>query len=292
MKNMMHEETPGNGEVTAPYRMQRHRTGRIVTFVILISLLVVLIVSGLGIGFRLLNPIPIRTTMETRAFHLSAGTRPTLIMSDDDGFVHIRPGADNAVTVTATKVGDSFAASPDDFKVSYSQSGNTITIQVNNNSIHPFDFLNSGQADLNVTVPVNSDLHLETGSGNISVTGIQGMMTLTSNSGTLQAMDVSLTRNSLLSTDSGDITVHGSIDTAGHFMFQSNSGNIDVTLPRYASFHADLVSNSGTITNDFPIATAQQPGTDGGTVKGDVGSSPQATVTMQSDSGDLHLRQT
>lgn len=85
--------------------------------------------------------------------------------------------------------------------------------------------------------------------------------------------------------------VRGSIGTDGQYKFQSNSGAIDVTLPRSTSFHAELVSNSGTITNDFPIAAANQTGAYGRTVSGDVGSSPQATVTIQSDSGTLHLGQ-
>jgi DUF4097 and DUF4098 domain-containing protein YvlB len=292
MKDMMHEETHVSGEAAPQYRRpRRRRTGRIVTFVILISLLIILIVGGLGVAFRMLNPTPIRTTTETHTFNLGAGTQPMFIVSDNNGFIHVRAGAGNTATVTATKVGDSFGASPDDFKVSYSQSGNTITIQVNNDSVHPFDFLNTSRADLDVTLPANSDLHLATNSGDIAVTGIQGKMTLTSNSGALQATDVSLNSVSLLSTNSGSIIMRGSIGTAGHYMFQSNSGDVDVTLPRNTSFHADLVSNSGTITNDFPIVIAHQPGAYGSTVSGNVGSSPQATLSIQSNSGALHLRQ-
>ena len=291
MKNILYEEIPMRGKFPQYRRPRPGSPGRLVTFVILISLLIVLIVGGVGIGFRMLNPMPVRTTTETRTFHLSAGTRPTLIVSDDDGFVHVRPGTSNAMTVTATKIGDSFAASPDDFKVSYSQSGNTITIKVSNDSIHPFDFLNSSQAYLDVAVPVKSDLRLDTDSGNIIVTGVRGKMTLTSDSGSLQATGVSLLSASFLSTNSGSITMRGAIDTLGRYMFQANSGAIDVSLPRTASFHANLMSNSGTITNDFPIASAHQSGPNGRTVSGDVGSSPQAIVTIQSDSGSLHLGQ-
>lgn len=291
MKNIMPEETYKNEEGPQFERPRRLRTGRIIALVIFISLLVVLIAGGLGIGYRMLNPTAIHTTTETRTFHLVAGMQPKLIVSDNNGFVHVRPGAGNIVTVTATKVGDSFGANPGDFNVSYSQSGNTITIQVTNESIHFFDFSASSQADLDVTVPASSDLQLETGSGEITATGIQGKMTLTSNSGSLQATDVLLTSGSHLSTGSGSMLVRGSIGTDGQYKFQSNSGAIDVTLPRSTSFHAELVSNSGTITNDFPIAAANQTGAYGRTVSGDVGSSPQATVTIQSDSGTLHLGQ-
>jgi DUF4097 and DUF4098 domain-containing protein YvlB len=291
MKNILQEETHIGGEAPKYKRPRRHRTGRIVTFIVLVAITLLLIVGGIGVGVRLLNPTAVRTTTETRAFNLSAGKQPTLIVSDDNGFVHVRPGTGNTVTVTATKVGDSYGASPDDFRVSYTQNGNAITIQVTDNSIHFFDFSASSQADLDVTVPASSDLHLETDSGEIIATGIQGKMTLTSDSGALQATDVLLTSGSQLRTGSGSMTVRGSISTNGQYIFQSDSGDIDVTLPHSTSFHANLVSNSGTIANDFPIATAHQTGVDGRMVSGDVGSSPQSTVVIQSDSGSLHLRQ-
>lgn len=287
MKHIMHEEIYRSGEVPRYERPRRRRTGRIAILIVLI----ILLVGGLGITIRMLNPTPVSTSTETRTFHLSTGTQPTLIVSDTNGFVHVYPGAENAVTIMTTKVGDGFGASPDNFKVSYSQSGNIITIQVSNDSIHPFDFSTASQADLDVTVPARSDLKLDTNSGEISVAGIQGKMTLTSNSGSLQATDVSLKSASLLSTNSGSITMRGSIGTLGRYMFQANSGAVDVILPRTASFHANLTSNSGTITNDFPIAPARGSDPTGRAVSGDVGSSPQAIVTIQSDSGSLHLGQ-
>lgn len=288
---MLYEEIPMRGEFPQYRKSRPGPPGRIVTFVILIPIIFVLIIGGLEVAFRLFNPTPIRTTTETRTFNLEAGTQPALIVMNDEGFVHVQPGASNTVTVTATKRGDSYGASPDDFKVNYSQSGNTVTIQVNNDSIHPFDFLKSSRADLDVTLPAKSELHLETDSGDISVAGIQGKMALTSNSGALQATNVSLTSGSHLRTGSGSMVVRGSIDTSGQYMFQSNSGAIDVTLPRSTSFHADLVSNSGTITNDFPITAVHQTGAYGRMLSGDMGSLPQATVIIQSNSGSLHLKQ-
>lgn len=289
MENSMDEKTYGSLHVPRYEKPRRRRTGRIIALAVL---LIGLLGIGLYIGYHLLFPTAIRTTKEIRAFNLSTGEQPALIVSDDDGFVHVRPGTGNTVTVTTTKVGDSFGASPDDFKVSYSQSGNTITIQVHNSSIHPFDFSAASQANLEVTVPVKSDLKIQTDSGDIAATGIQGKLTLMSNSGSMQVADASLKDASSLITDSGSITMTGSIDTTGRYMFQSNSGSIDIALPRGTSFHADLTSNSGTITNDFPIVPARQPVASARTtVSGDVGSAPQATVTIESDSGSLHLRQ-
>ncbi len=290
MQNSRYEQTDGSGSVPQYKRAQRHRAGRIVIFVVIGLILLFLLVGGIVFVARLLNPIPVRTIRETHIFHLAAGIQPTLIVTNDNGFVHVHAGAGNTIAVTTRKVGDSFGASPDDFKVHYTQHGNTITIQVNNDGIYLFDFSNSSQADLDVTVPARSDLQLETDSGDISVSGISGKMTLTCNSGSLQATEDSLKSGSRLTTESGSITMRGSIGATGSYKFQSNSGPIDVSLPANTSFHARLVSNSGSITNEFPIANAHQSGIDGQTIIGDAGISPQATLTIQSDSGTLHLR--
>lgn len=289
MKRMMHEEMPVKNKASRYGKSRSRRRGRMVMLVVLVSLLVVLVVGSLGIGYRLLNPTPVRTSTERHTFQLGTSTHSRLIVTNDSGFVHVQQGTGNTVTVTATKIGDSFGASPDDFQISYSQNGDTISIHVNNNSIHPFDFSAASQADLMITVPTSSDLQLETNSGDIAVTGIQGKLTLTSGSGSLQATGVSLKSGTQLGTDSGRVTVQGSIDTNGQYTFLSNSGDITVALSGSASFHAKLVSNSGTITNGFPLTPTQQA--DSSNVSGDVGSSPQATVVLQSNSGSLHLKQ-
>ena len=120
MENILYEELPMRGEFPQYRRPRPDLPGRMVIFVVLTALLIVLIVGGVGIGFRMLNPTPVRTTTETRTFSLSAGMQPTLIVSDTNGFVRVHSGAGNAVAVIATKKGDGFGASPDDFKVSYS----------------------------------------------------------------------------------------------------------------------------------------------------------------------------
>ena len=288
---MLQEEASRSRDSFQYKKPRRRRIGRIIAIVVLVVLLAVLLVGGIGVGIRLLNPTSIRTTTEMHAFNLGTGVQPTVIIKDNEGYVHVQSGNGNTVAVTTTKTGDGYGASPDDFKVNYSQNGNTITIQVNNNSIHLFDFSSASQADINVTVPVNSNLNLENDSGDIAVAGIHGKMTLTSNSGSIQATGVSLQSGSQLLTDSGNVSMQGSIGTNGHYAFQSNSGNVDVTLPQSPGFYVDMETNSGSITNDFSGVITQQPGNTNHTVKGDVGNSPQATVSLQSDSGYLHLRQ-
>lgn len=269
------------------WRRRRHP----VRTAIMSVLIVLTIIGGILIAVRILNPSPIRTTTETHTFSLGAGTHPSLIVTNNEGFIHVQPGSDNQVTITVKKIGDGYGVSPDDFKVTFTQSGNTISIQITNDSIHFLDFSATSRADLDVTMPANSDLQLTTDSGDVVVTGIEGKLTLTSDSGSLQATAVSLTSGSELNTQSGSVTMQGAIGADGQYTFHSNSGDVDVALPGSASFHADLETNSGSITNDFSSVMQHQITTEGKKIIGDVGSSPHATVILQSNSGSLHLRQ-
>jgi DUF4097 and DUF4098 domain-containing protein YvlB len=289
VKKYIYEDTGKNVDIHQNERKRRNHIRDAVIFIIA-SILLLLFVGGVISVVRLLNPSPVRTITERRMFTLMAGTQPTLIVTNNEGFIHVHAGAGNAMAVTITKVGDSFGASPDDFKVDYTQHGDIVTIQVKNDSIHLFDFSNTSQADIDVTVPTKSDLQLETDSGDITANGISGKVVLTSNSGSLQATEDSLEGGSRLTTDSGSITMQGSIGATGNYLFQTDSGTIDVTLPASTSFHAKLASNSGGITNEFPIANAHSSGNDSRTIIGDVGISPQADLTILSDSGSLHLR--
>lgn len=267
------------------------RRGHPIRLFIMLALIVLLIIGGIWVAVRTLNPSPIRTVRETHTFSLSAGMRPSLSVTNDEGFIHVRPGTDQTMTIIVTKIGDGYGASPDDFNVTATQRGNAITIRVANDHIHFFDFSGVSRANLDITLPANCDLQLQTDSGDVVVTGIAGKLTVKSDSGALRATAISLTGGSELNTQSGNVTVQGTIGVDGQYTFLSDSGDVDVALPRDASFHADLETNSGSITNDFSNAMQHQGSPDGKKITGDVGTAPQALVTLQSDSGSLHLRQ-
>ncbi len=64
-----------------------------------------------------------------------------------------------------------------------------------------------GGRKLDVTVPANTDLKVNTNSANIDVTGITGQMTLISNSGAITLTHCHVTGTSLLRDNSGAIAV-------------------------------------------------------------------------------------
>ncbi len=145
-----------------------------------------------------------------------------------------------------------------------SNDGSTVIIDV--------DSLQSSRID--VTVPADTNLKSDTNSKNIEVDGVTGQMVLTSGPVTF-------------SNNEGPITFNGSIDSSGVYQFQSNSGPIDVTFPRNASFHLDATVNSAnnaSITTDFPGLSVKNAA-----IHANVGSHPRAQVTFYSNGGSIKL---
>jgi len=183
--------------------------------------------------------------------------------------------------------------------ISYDRSsdGSTVIIDV--------DSLQSSRID--VTVPAGTNLKSDTNSKNIEVDGVTGQMVLTSNSGSITVTNSTLSASSLLANNSGainatqdtlsgpvtfnnnegPITFNGSIDSSGVYQFLSNSGSIDVTFPRHASFHLNATvnsANSASITTDFPGLSVKNAA-----IHANLGRPPRAQVTFYSNGGSIKL---
>jgi DUF4097 and DUF4098 domain-containing protein YvlB len=183
--------------------------------------------------------------------------------------------------VKVTKSGDN----PSDIRVNYNQSGNTVTITIKRTNPD-----SNAKAEADITLPAKSDLQLQDGTGDITVTGTEGKMSLTNGTGSINASQVKLTSNSQLQTSTGSVNFSGSIG-GGNYQFLSNTGSIEVKLPSNASFHVDAKANVGSISSDFPSVTVQQENTVGASASGNVGSAPSAHITLTTDTGSIDLKQ-
>ena len=68
-------------------------------------------------------------------------------------------------------------------------------------------------------------------------------------------------------------------------------GSVNVTLPANSVFHVDATTDTGSITSDFPGVTVDHPNFTGAVAHGDVGTSPQAMVTLRTNTGWINLHQ-
>ncbi|HLZ61222.1 MAG TPA: hypothetical protein VKR06_30085 [Ktedonosporobacter sp.] len=234
------------------------------------------------------SPTNVAVETEIHDFALHGNARPALIVHNSIGFLHVRSDRDrHNMHIMVVKTVGSSGDAPDNIKVNYSQSDNVLTILVVHTQTNLFA-VNDARADIDVVLPAQSDLQLQTGTGSIEVANIEGTMSLRSGTGTIRATGISLMGNSQLRTNMGGVSFQGSIHD-GSYQFQSVTGNVDVTLPPGSCFHTDIRSTLGFFSSDFP-GIVEKPMLVGARASGDIGAHPSAVVVLVSNTGAISLR--
>jgi len=161
---------------------------------------------------------------------LSLTGTPTVSISTGSGYVHVFPGSDSQLHIVGhvhssnswfgadaeARVKQIVAAPP------IVQSENTVTIGQNHGDS---DLFRNISIDYDVTTPASTTLKASTGSGDLTVGGIQGAVTAKSGSGSIKVDNVG--GNSHFETGSGSIhalNVHGAAS------IESGSGNLELAL--------------------------------------------------------------
>jgi hypothetical protein len=126
----------------------------------------------------------------------------------------------------------------------------------------------SHSADLLITVPVDTSLHLQSTNGSISADGVHGEVEASSSNGEIRLTNISGTV--VADTSNGAITVTMSrVDPGKPIAFSSNNGTVDVTLPADLKANVKLRSYHGEIWSDFDMKlTGGQPITTKGDANG------------------------
>lgn len=231
------------------------------------------------------------TSSASETQHFTVTANPTLVLNNDTGSIRVRAaGSGRQITIQATKHSRA-ASNPNDIKVNYLQNVemNTVTVSVTrvNNSI----FFNSLSVDFDIAMPATATLQVKTNTGDIDVNGVSGQMVLTSNTGSIQARDATLSDSSELITNTGSVTLVGAISPSGTYSFQTNTGSVNVTLPGASVFRVDASTDTGSINTNFPGVVVVQRQFVGADAHGDVGGSPGATMRMSTNTGSINLNQ-
>ena len=231
---------------------------------------------GLGNAFRTNHPDP--------ALTYPVGTNPTLIINNQNGSISVNPGNADTITVRPTRFA-SFGGSINNVHISYdpNTANNTVTISVTVAS----NYFNSSGVDFALSVPPTTNLRLNTKAGDITIAGIQGSMSLLTNFGTVGATRTTLTGSSSFKTNAGNVNFNGSFASNGTYDFETKAGNVTITLPATAVFHVNASTDAGSITTGFPISV--QHSAAGANINADVGTSPQAVLTLKTNAGSITL---
>jgi hypothetical protein len=278
-----------------------------------ILLVILLLLIGVGIGSLLFlshsgsttqtrSTNPTSTTKPTTnnsnpstsgQITLTVLTHPTIVIENDTGSIRVHAGAASDKVILQPSNSGSTTGST---AIPYTETSDHSTIVISLSS--------SSSSNLDVTVPVTSDLKLYTNENNIFVNGVKGQMNLDANTGTITvsystintasiiydnsgaitAVRDTLNGNVTLLNNSGTITFSGSINPSGTYQFSGNGGLMDITLAHDGAFHVDATANNSTISSNFPGVVVQN-----GEIHANVGRSPRAKVIINNNNGAVAL---
>ena len=223
--------------------------------------------------------------------HFAVSATPTVVINNDIGSIHVQSGGTGSdVTIQATRYAGP-GSNVNDVQVNYTQNSAANTVTANVYRSTNVTFFSSLKVDFEVTVPNNTALEIKTTTGGLDVSGVSGQMSLQSNTGSVDVRDGVLSPGSTLNSNTGSITFNGSISQTGSYQFTTNTGSINVTLPASSVFHLDASTDTGSITSDFPGVYVQHTNFTGAVAHSDVGSAPQATITMTTNTGSISLHE-
>lgn len=246
--------------------------------------------------------------------------KPHLTLEADNARLNVASGAANQVAVHVTTTGWQI---PKDVRITESQSGNDIHVEVK--QVRRWISFGHGSVSVDVTVPAQANLDLSTGNGQVTLGAVSGMLHVGTGNGRVTAngtrgaiylrtgngrIEASKIDGSLSThTGNGRVTVAGRFDAldidtgrgqvqatvlAGSKMSSdwrvaTGVGNVTVSLP--ADFSAELDGSTGVghITVDFPVTVSGSLA--GSSVRGRIGKGGP-TLRVHTGVGSVHLERT
>lgn len=237
--------------------------------------LILLLIPGLaletwtvrdGLNYQRLDELPSQT------FHVSGP--PTLIIKADaiDHLYLLSKENSKQVSVSGWKEVTGIG-SLGDIQEHATQQGNTISL---NWSMKQTPFLGVGleEVDLNVFVPTNSNVQIETRTGDLEIGYLKGEINVKTQTARID-IQATLQGHSQLQSTSGQINFCGTLAPQSNDRFQSESGNITITMFSDAAFTLLPSSSLSRISNDY--------GSD------QVGNSPRGNLEAITHSGAISI---
>jgi hypothetical protein len=238
---------------------------------------------------------------------LAVSGSPSLSVATGSGYVHVYSGSDSQVHIIGrvhvrrgifggdaeAKVRQIVADPP------IRQAGNTIAIGANHSDSSLF---HNVSIDYEITMPRSTTLKAESGSGDLEIGGIEGVVTGETGSGEIKIDNIGA--NARLETGSGSIharNVHGSatlqtgsgdldldLSGAGDVKAQTGSGSIRI---RGVSGGLRAAAGSGEIEVTGNPAAEWRLQSGSGSIRANVGGAAKFTLNAETGSGSIHVEQ-
>ncbi len=266
----------------------------------------VIVACGVGVGIlallRLNNPVV--TTTSSQVFAVT-GT-PTIVLHGSAGDVNIVTGNANQVAMRVTKRVRSITSGLaqqelDAMNISATQIGNTITITERTPSIDVSTLYMDRNFELELTVPVTTNLAATISAGDLTADHLQGAVTVVedagdihisgaqlsdasirTSAGDLRLDHVTLSGNAILQATAGDIHFDGALASNTTLDVRTNTGDATLTLPVATSAHLKASAGVGDVNvSGWPTSVS------GNTASADLSANPTGSISIHADVGDV-----
>jgi hypothetical protein len=219
---------------------------------------------------------------------LNVNEAPSVTISTGSGYIHLRPGSDNQVHVVGhVHPGNSWFNNDSESRVQQivnnppvTQEGNDITI----GETHSNDLYRNISIDYDVALPRASNIHANTGSGDVEIHDVGSSLKAGSGSGTLHAQGIHGPAD--LQTGSGDIYLQQT--AGGDVRAQTGSGSLHldgISGALKAGTGSGDIEVSGQPTSDWKLDTGS------GSIHLTLGSSARFTLNASTGSGSVRTAQ-
>lgn len=260
-----------------------NRTIWIVIAVILVGALLCCCVVAVGAAVAGLYAFPVSREMgigrvEERTEQIfTVGETPTLEVENFAGDVTVRSGEGDEIRVTVTKRAGS-GSQLNRIDVDVSEQADGVEIRTS----HPGTSIGGASVRLEVSVPNDARLELDTGAGNVVVDGVEGEISARSGAGNVRVEGAAASVE--LSTGAGNIDYEG--DPQGDCTFDNSVGNVTLGLPANVDAEVRLTTGIGNVELGGFDVEGEISRTE---VDGVIGTGEEATIEARTGAGNVVL---
>jgi DUF4097 and DUF4098 domain-containing protein YvlB len=254
----------------------------LVIVVLIVACCALAIVVG-GVGWFAARSVDLQsfvtsgTTSERVEQTFQVGDAPTLDIDSFAGSITIRSGRVGIIEVTAAKKASN-RARLSQIEVQMFQDDSGVRIETRRRG-----GASNMSVDLDIRVPANTSLVVQTGAGTVYADGITASMDIQSGAG---QVDLRAAKGPVrVQVGAGQILYDGA--PSGDCRFDTGAGEIRISVPSGWNMQVDLSTGIGAVGIDFPVDGLIRPRE----VKGVVGDGSQASIQAHTGAGAVTLNQ-
>jgi len=256
-----------------------------------LAALIALVAMSFGVVAALAAVSHPATTTTTRTLHVNGA--PTLQLNSSAASVQITgdPTDSNVVTVTMsasikTISYDNAHSIVQAIKLTTTQSGDTITIGLTDNTRFNYQVFFVRNVTLDITAPTHTSVSGEINAGALTTDDLTGALNVTNNAGAVTLHRMTFTGASTLRVSAGSLDCDGSLAQGATVQATVDAGSATFTLPRQSGAHLDASASSGSVTVIGWNASITRDVADASTT-GDVGAHPTGSLTIHVNAGSV-----